>query len=421
VDLINPKSKVTGTTPEKRKSKHIFIDLPKIQPLHEQWFERAAEKGQWTANSIQFTSALLKEGLKGRCITRDLKWGTPIPLEEYKEKVFYVWFDAPIGYLSITANYAQNEWEKWWKNPENVQLYQFMGKDNITFHSVIFPCSLLGTKDPYTMLHHISTTEFLNYELDEKTGKPKKFSKSRSTGVFGDDAMRTGIPSEVWRYYLLVNRPEQQDTVFLWNDFLAKNNSELLANLGNFSNRLLKFLASATFGGKVPAAGADEHPEDKKFVGSLYAKYEEYRDLMELVKIKDGLRVCMAFSSLCNLYIQDNKPWDLAKTDARRCGQVVKTGLCALRLLCAMLEPFIPSFSAKVYEQMRLLNEKGERSERDETLLAFVNGHPERIRDLVPSGHQIGEPAPIFREIKPEEVEQWKKAFGGRDEVVAAK
>ncbi len=177
-----------------------------------------------------------------------------------------------------------------------------MGKDNITFHSVIFPCSLLGTQDPYTMLHHISTTEFLNYEIDPLTGKPKKFSKSRSTGVFGDDAMRTGIPSEVWRYYLLVNRPEQQDTVFLWSDFMAKNNSELLANLGNFSNRLLKFLASPTFSGKVPGATCD-HPEDLKFVTSLYTKFEEYHDLLEQVKLKDGLRVCMSFSSLCNLYI----------------------------------------------------------------------------------------------------------------------
>jgi methionyl-tRNA synthetase len=277
---LNPKSKVSGTTPEIRQSKHIFIDLPKIQPIHEKWFDGASDKGKWTANSIQFTSALLKEGLKGRCITRDLKWGTAIPLKEYSNKVFYVWFDAPIGYLSITACYADQQWEKWWKNPENVQLYQFMGKDNITFHSVIFPCSLLGTQDPYTMLHHISTTEYLNYEIDEKTGKPKKFSKSRSTGVFGDDAMKTGIPSEVWRYYLLVNRPEQQDTVFLWNDFMAKNNSELLANLGNFSNRLLKFLGSATFGGKVPASSAD-HPEDKKFIASLYAKYEEYHELLE--------------------------------------------------------------------------------------------------------------------------------------------
>lgn len=254
---MNPKCKLCKTKPVVRQSKHIFIDLPKIQPIHEEWFAKAAEKGQWTANSIQFTSALLKEGLKGRCITRDLKWGTPIPRADYSDKVFYVWYDAPIGYLSITANHVDEHWERWWKNPEDVQLYQFMGKDNITFHSVIFPCTLLAAHDNYTMLHHISTTEFLNYELDAKTGKPKKFSKSRSTGVFGDDAMSTGIPSEVWRYYLLVNRPESQDTVFLWNDFLAKNNSELLANLGNFSNRLLKFLASA-FQGKVPAATPSE-------------------------------------------------------------------------------------------------------------------------------------------------------------------
>ncbi len=186
----------------------------------------------------------MKDGLPGRCITRDLKWGTPVPLEEYKDKVFYVWFDAPIGYLSITACYNEENWEKWWKNNDNVQLYQFLGKDNITFHSVIFPCSLLATKDPYTMLHHIATTEFLNYEVDEVTRKPKKFSKSNNTGVFGDNAIETGIPCEVWRYYLLINRPESQDTIFLWSDFLAKNNNELLANLGNFSNRILKFVPS---------------------------------------------------------------------------------------------------------------------------------------------------------------------------------
>jgi methionyl-tRNA synthetase len=376
-ELINPRCKVCQTTPEVHQSKHIFIDLPKIQPKHVDWFEKAAVKGQWTANSIQFTNALLKEGLKGRCITRDLKWGTPIPLEEYKNKVFYVWFDAPIGYISITANYVQEDWEKWWKDPENVQLYQFMGKDNITFHSVIFPCTLLGSHDPYTMLHHISTTEFLNYELDEKTGKPKKFSKSRSTGVFGDDAMSTGLPSEVWRYYLLINRPEQQDTVFLWNDFLAKNNSELLANLGNFSNRLLKFLAGAAFNGKVPAA--EPGGDDQKFLDTLYERLEEYTELMEHVKLKESLKVCMTYSSLCNQYIQDNKPWDLAKTNPVRCAQVVNTAINALRLLTAMLEPFIPSFSAKVYEQMNLLSAKGERSERDEKLLEFVRGHPERI------------------------------------------
>lgn len=128
-------------------------------------------------------------------------------MEGYEEKVFYVWFDAPIGYISITGNYT-DEWEKWWKNPENIELYQFMGKDNITFHTVIFPSTLIGTEENWTKLKQISTTEYLNYEIDPETGKPKKFSKSRSVGVFGDDAKETGVASEVWRYYLLVNRPE---------------------------------------------------------------------------------------------------------------------------------------------------------------------------------------------------------------------
>ena len=214
----------------------------------------------------------MKEGLHGRCITRDLKWGTKIPLKEYIDKVFYVWFDAPIGYISITGNYlgAKNDdWKKWWMNPEEVELYQFMGKDNTTFHTVIFPSTLIGTKENWTMMKTISTTEFLNYEIDPKTGRPKKFSKSRNTGIFGDDAEKTGIPSEVWRYYLLANRPEQQDTVFLWKDFVAKNNGELLANLGNFTNRVLKFLSSS-FGGKVPPYEGAKDAKDQAFLKSLY-------------------------------------------------------------------------------------------------------------------------------------------------------
>lgn len=204
----------------------------------------------WSSNAISFTNTMLKNGLLGRCITRDLKWGTQVPLEEFKEKVFYVWFDAPIGYISITACYT-DQWQQWWQDEKNVELFQFMGKDNITFHTVIFPSTLIGTGKPWTKLHTISTTEFLNYEIDPITNKPKKFSKSRNTGVFGDDAMSTGVPCEVWRYYLLINRPENQDTVFLWSDFVAKNNNELLANLGNFSNRILKFLV-ASFKKVVP-------------------------------------------------------------------------------------------------------------------------------------------------------------------------
>ena len=155
--------------------------------------------------------------MKPRCITRDLKWGTPVPLEGYEDKVFYVWFDAPIGYISITANYTK-EWKQWWCNPEKVRLVQFMGKDNIPFHTVIFPCTLMGTHDPWTLVSQISCTEYLNYE-------DGKFSKSKNTGVFGDQAKDTDIPSEVWRFYLLSNRPEQSDSAFYWEDLADKNNN----------------------------------------------------------------------------------------------------------------------------------------------------------------------------------------------------
>jgi len=156
-------------------------------------------------------------------------------MEKYKDKVFYVWFDAPIGYVSITASYTP-EWEKWWKNPDNVELFQFMGKDNVPFHTIMFPSTLLGTGENWTMMKTISVTEYLNYESG-------KFSKSKGIGVFGNDAKDTNIPPEVWRYYLLTSRPEASDTLFTWTDLQAKLNSELLNNLGNFINRVLSFIA----------------------------------------------------------------------------------------------------------------------------------------------------------------------------------
>lgn len=177
-----------------------------------------------------------------------------------------------------------------------------MGKDNTTFHTVIFPSTLIGSEQPWTKLKQISTTEFLNYEIDPETGKPLKFSKTRGTGVFGDDAMKTGIASEVWRYFLLINRPENQDTVFTWDDFKAKNNNELLKNLGNFSNRALKFTVSA-FDSVIPEYGAPElQGKDAEFTNELLKKFEEYHALMEAVKLKDSLRIAMAYSSDCNLY-----------------------------------------------------------------------------------------------------------------------
>lgn len=225
-----------------------------------------------------------------------------------------------------------------------------MGKDNITFHTVIFPSTLIGSGQPWTKLHHISTTEFLNYEKDEN-GVPLKFSKTRNIGVFGDDAMNTGINSEVWRYYLLINRPENQDTLFLWDDFVAKNNNELLANLGNFSNRALKF-TKGTFDGVVPKYSGAVHAEDAQFLNTLTSKIATYIEQMEAVKLKDGLRTAMEYSGECNGYLQRTAPWALFKAEdtKERCRQVINTALNALFALCILLEPFMPSFSAKVYE-----------------------------------------------------------------------
>jgi methionyl-tRNA synthetase len=162
-----------------------------------------------------------------------MKWGTPVPLPDFESKVFYVWFDAPIGYISITANYT-DDWEQWWRNPEEVVYYQFMAKDNVPFHSVVFPSTLLGTGSKWTMVNHLISTEYLNYE-------DAKFSKSRGIGVFGNDAQDTGIPADIWRFYLIYTRPESQDSAFQWEDLMAKNNNDLLASLGNFFNRALKF------------------------------------------------------------------------------------------------------------------------------------------------------------------------------------
>ncbi len=198
IELIDPVAKMD---PEqkltKKTSRHLFIDLPRLEPSLRKFVDINSAKGAWTVNSLTVTNGWIDGGLKPRCITRDLKWGTPVPKPGFEDKVFYVWFDAPIGYLSITANYTKH-WEKWWKNDKDVELVQFMGKDNIPFHTVIFPSSLLGSGDPYTMLHHISTTEYLNYEGG-------KFSKSRGIGVFGDDAEKTNIPSEVIPYISLAS------------------------------------------------------------------------------------------------------------------------------------------------------------------------------------------------------------------------
>ncbi|KAJ3016726.1 putative methionine--tRNA ligase, cytoplasmic protein rar1 [Thoreauomyces humboldtii] len=388
-ELINPHCKLDKATPVLRETKHIFLDLGKEQKKLEAWVEKSSVEGRWSSNTISITKAWLKEGLRERCITRDLKWGVPVPKDGFTEKVFYVWFDACIGYPSITANYS-DQWEAWWKNPKNVQLYQFMGKDNVPFHTVIFPSTLLGTGEDWTLLHHISTTEYLQYEGG-------KFSKSRGVGVFGNHVQDVGVPVAVWRYYLLSNRPESSDSQFTWSQFVACNNNELLANLGNFVNRILKFL-KANYAGVVPACTGEAEPE-RKLVDDVNVLLGQYVEAMEGVKLRQGLKLAMDISSRGNLYMQDNRIDNkLFANDRGRCDAVVATAVNLVYLLGALVYPYMPTTAESIFRQLQL--------------------PMRRVTDAwdgkdVLEGHIVGKPEYLFQTIDPKMADTWKAKYSG--------
>ena len=420
LELINPRCKLCNSPPEKFKSYHYFLNLPTVETELRQWIDKASVEGKWTQNSRAITSGFISEGLKERCITRDLKWGVPVPGDDpdMKKKVFYVWFDAPIGYLSITANLVGKEnWKKWWHNPEHVKLFQFMGKDNVPFHTVIFPSTLIGTKINWTLLHHLSTTEYLNYE---KT----KFSKSNGVGVFGDHAESTGIPSEVWRYYLLSNRPETSDTDFKWDDFIAKNNNELLANLGNLVNRILVF-TEKNFSGKVPKFHEEKLDDiDKEFFNNTVTKFKEYVKAMSWAEIREGVKLFMEISSLGNGYLQTTQPWTLLKKndpkyDLVKAETVFYILNAFLRFIGALAEPFMPSFSAKLYEIMNIKYE-GDSLKIIGIINDFIEKNPSDAilflvkTKLIEEGQAINKPKPLFKEISQEENNDFKERFKGK-------
>ncbi|CAK8576971.1 unnamed protein product [Lathyrus sativus] len=407
-ELKIPRCKVCRNSPRVCDTDHLFLELPLLKDKLEKYINEMSVVGSWSQNAIQTTNSWFKMGLKKRCITRDLKWGVPVPHEKYSDKVFYVWFDAPIGYVSITASYTR-DWEKWWKNPENVELFQFMGKDNVPFHTVMFPSTLLGTDQNWTLMKTISVTEYLNYEAG-------KFSKSKGIGVFGNDAKDTTIPVEVWRYYLLTNRPEVSDTLFTWSDLQAKLNTELLNNLGNFVNRVLSFIAKPAGQGYdsiIPTVpddvSGDSHDPTKKLASKVAAYLEQYIEAMEKVKLKQGLKIAMSISGEGNAYLQETEFWRLYKQNQSLCSLVMKTAAGVVYLLACLLEPFMPSFSLEVFKQLNLSTEI-------HLSLSDDKGDVDRVRrpwDLLSAGHKIGTPKPLFRELKDEEVEFYRKKFEG--------
>jgi methionyl-tRNA synthetase len=339
-ELVEPRCSVCGSRPVIRESRHLFIDLMKALPKLRNWIEGAAERGFWARNAVQMTYAWMRDGLKERCITRDLKWGIPVPLDGYRDKVFYVWFDAPIGYISITAEHTP-AWKRWWMAPKEVKLYQFVGKDNIPFHTVIFPSSLLGTGEDWTTLHHMSSTEFLNYEGG-------KFSKSRGIGVFGTDARETGIPVDVWRFYIFYNRPERSDFDFTWKDFQEKINAELIGNLANLVNRTLQFV-QRFYDGRLRAGRPDA-----EFWKGVRAAEEAIGAHFERVELRDAFRATIALSSLGNKRFQDGEPWKGVKENPEATADLIWNLAYLVRDLAILVSPFLPGTAERIARMLGL-------------------------------------------------------------------
>ena len=404
--LINPRCKLDGATPVKRKTKHMYLRLDALRDKILNWYKVASEEGSWSINCKHITDAWIEKGLKPRSITRDIRFGTAIPLSgpEWTDKVMYVWFDACIGYCSITATYTE-QWEKWWRDPENVRLYQFLGKDNVPFHSIVFPGSQLGTGDKWTQVHHLSTTEYLNYEGG-------KFSKSKGIGVFGTNARDTGIPSAVWRYYLLSRRPESSDAEFKWGDFIDSNNNDLLKNLGNFVNRVVKFV-TAKYDSVVPDYSQYTNEYLEKYTKEVNDLLTTYIVHLEAVKLKAGLEDVMHISALGNKLLQDNKLDNrLFSDESERCAAVVGSALNHIHLLASLVEPYMPGtargfnddqgkFVPGIFQQLGV---------------EPIPNIPEKweTRAIEP-GHKIGKPAYLFSQIKPEKEREWRDAYGGEE------
>lgn len=331
-ELKEPKCSTCGATPEPRETTHLYIDLPAIRPMLESWMKDASVKGFWANNAVQMTQAWIRDGLKPRAITRDLRWGIPVPKPGFEDKVFYVWFDAPIGYISMTATTGDErgfDWKDWWQNPSEVELFQFIGKDNIPFHTVVFPSSLLGSGRDWTMLHHMSSTEYLNYESG-------KFSKSAGVGVFGTDAMESGIPADVWRFYIYWNRPEKSDYMFTWADFKEKVNGELIGNLGNLANRTLTFV-TRYYGGDIPAG-----KPDAAFWESARAIEASITAKLERAELRDAFREAFQLANLANKRFQDGEPWKTRTTDPAAAASLIGDLCHVLRDLAVIMHPYMP-------------------------------------------------------------------------------
>ena len=348
-DLINPKSKLSGNKPILKKTKHWFLPLNNFEPFLKKWFLKD-NKDNWKANVFGQVKSWINEGLKPRAITRDLDWGIPVPLDEAKNKVLYVWFDAPIGYISATKEWAMSnnkDWEPYWKDSKT-QLVHFLGKDNIVFHCIIFPSMLKATNE-YILPANVPANEFLNLE-------GKKISTSKNWAIWLHEYLKD-FPNmqDTLRYTLTSNAPENKDNDFTWKDFQAKNNNELVAIFGNFVNRVV-VLTHKYYDGINPDINLS-NDIDKETLQEIYKFPKKIGDLIERYKFREAVNTVIDLARLGNKYLAEEEPWKLIKTDQK---ERVKTIMNISIQLCAVLsivcEPFLPSTSKKLKKILNFEN-----------------------------------------------------------------
>lgn len=376
-ELINPKSTVSGSKPVLRRTKHWYLPLDKHQKWLEPWITE--QHKEWRTNVMGQCKSWFDMGLKPRAVSRDLDWGIPVPVEGAEGKVLYVWFDAPIGYISNTKELLPDTWEKWWKS-EDTRLIHFIGKDNIVFHCIVFP-AMLKAEGSYILPDNVPANEFLNLEDD-------KISTSRNWAVWLDEYLRD-FPGkqDVLRYVLTANAPETKDNNFTWKDFQARNNNELVAVYGNFINRAL-MLTQKYYDGVVPACG-ELTDYDRQTVDEFRGLKAKVEQLLEDFRFRDAQKEAMNMARVGNKYLADTEPWKVVKTDPKRVETILYLALQFAANLAVVFEPFLPFSSAELRQMLDMPETDWERL---------------GATDLLPAGHQIQKPHLLFEKIEDEVV-----------------
>ena len=378
-ELINPKSKLSGAEPIKKKTTHWYLPLQDYEQWLRQWILEGHK--EWRSNVYGQVKSWLDGGLQPRAVTRDLDWGVPVPVEGAEGKVLYVWFDAPIGYISNTQELLPDSWEKWWKS-EDTRLVHFIGKDNIVFHCIVFPAMLKAYGDGYILPDNVPANEFLNLEGD-------KISTSRGWAVWAHEYLKDFPGKEdVLRYVLTANAPETKDNDFSWKDFQTRNNSELVAIFGNFVNRAV-VLTHKYFDGKVPAVG-ELLEVDREVLAQIPELKASLEKNIEGFHFREALKDAMSIARLGNKYISDTEPWKVAKTDIARTATILNVSLQICADLGIAFEAFTP-FSAEKLRKML-------GSPLDWNLLGQS--------DILKEGHQIGEAELLFSKVEDAEIQK---------------